>query len=136
MNVAIGKAAFASATLPGSPPSFAVDGVGDADQIWSAGGGPPQWIEVDLGTAVPIAEVRLVVAQFPAGPTRHRILGRETATAPATVLNEFVGPTADEDVLVATFDPPIPDIRFVRVETVESPSDVAWREIKILSQGG
>ena len=136
VNVAVGMPATASATRAGSPPSLAFDGIGDADAIWSAGGGPPQWIEVDLGSPIAIAGVRLVVAQFPNGPTRHRVLGRDAPAAPGTLLHEFTGSTTDQDVLVAAFDPPIAPVRFVRVETVESPSDVAWREIEILGPGG
>jgi hypothetical protein len=103
------------------------------DAIWNAGGGPPQWIEVDLGAPVSIAAVRLVVAQFPAGQTRHRVLGRATASAAPMVLHEFAGQTADKDVLTASFDPSFEGLRYVRVETLTSPSDVAWREIEVLS---
>jgi predicted amidohydrolase YtcJ len=136
VNVALGTTVTASASLQGGAPSFAVDGLVEADDVWNAGGGPPQWIEIDIGTAVPIAAVRLVAAQFPAGPTRHLVLGRASAAAAAVLLHEFSGTTADQDVLSAAFDPAIDGIRFVRVETVESPSDVAWREIEILSPGG
>jgi predicted amidohydrolase YtcJ len=134
LDVAVGKVATASHSLPDAPPSLAVDGDPASDAVWNAGGGPPQWIEVDLGAATPIAAVRLVVAQFPPGPTRHRVLGRATASGASTVLHEFAGQTADKDVLATNFDPPVDGTRYVRIETLESPSDVAWREIEVLSR--
>jgi predicted amidohydrolase YtcJ len=134
-NVALGRPATASQSLSGASPSFAVDGLPKSDDVWNAGGGPPQWIEIDLGTPVAVAAVRLVVAQFPAGPTRHRVRAGAAAGA-GELVHEFTGSTTDQDVLTAVFDPPIPGVRFVRVETIESPSDVAWREIEVLSPDG
>ena len=131
VNLALGRTVTASKSLPTGPPAFAVDGLPESDDVWNAGGGPPQWIEVDLESTALLAGVRLVVAQFPAGPTRHRVLGG-SGPAPTTVLHVFDGQTADSDVLIAAFSPPVPGIRFVRIETTESPSDVAWREIEIL----
>lgn len=136
VNVAKGRVATASRSEPGAPPSRAVDGITDGDQLWNAGADAPQWLEVDLGRAFPIAAVRLVVAQFPRGQTRHRVIGRATRAGAGTLLREFSGPTADMDVLGATFDPPIKAIRIIRVETLESPSFVAWREIEVLSPVG
>jgi hypothetical protein len=133
INVAAGKLATASHSLPDAPPSLAVDGDSAGDAVWNAGGGPPQWIEVDLGGAVRVAAVRLVVAQFPPGPTRHRVLGRTSATGTPSLLHEFEGETADKDVLGATLEPQAEGIRYVRIETLASPSDVAWREVEVLS---
>ncbi len=133
-NLAMGRDATASQSLPDAPPSRAVDGRPEADEVWNAGAGPPQWIEVDLGRAATIGGVRLVVAQFPPGPTRHRVLGRSAAGAIPTLLHEFAGPTADQDILIAAFDPAVAGVRHVRIETLESPSDVAWREVEILGE--
>ncbi len=48
VNLALDAHVTASASIAGSEPDKAVDG--DPDTIWSAGTGPPSWIEIDLGT--------------------------------------------------------------------------------------
>src|SRR5690606_9229902 len=46
-DLASGAAVTASQSLPEEPPEAAVDG--DAATQWGSGGGPAQWIELDLG---------------------------------------------------------------------------------------
>jgi hypothetical protein len=79
--------------------------------------------------------VRLYVAQFPDGYTIHRVFGRAAGGAPDQLLHEFSGFTRSGDVL--EYAPPAAwkDVRFVRVETVSSPSSAAWREIELVSTG-
>lgn len=56
-DLAFDRPATASASLSDGAPAFAFDlGHGSA---WRAGGAPPQWIEVDLGSSSTIAKVRL-----------------------------------------------------------------------------
>lgn len=129
-DLALHRAAKASATLGGSSPGAAVDG--DSDTLWSAGTGPSQWIEVDLGGARTVASIRLTVSQYPAGPTDHRVLG-QLANGSLVLLHEFKGTTADGDVLRFTPGAPWTNLRAVRVETRASPSWVAWREIEVLA---
>ena len=62
VNLALGRKASASASIAGSEPSRAIDG--DADTLWSAGAGPPAWIQVDLGAAHAVSEIRLVISQY------------------------------------------------------------------------
>lgn len=133
VNLALGRPATASSATGDAPAASAVDG--DADTIWNAGAGPPAWIEIDLGSAVAIGEVRLVVSQFPAGATTHLVKGRTTAAGPAIVLATLDGATSDNDRLVATVDAAAPAIRYLRIETVTSPSWVAWREIEVTPRG-
>ena len=128
-NVALRRAASASASLEGSGPDLAIDG--DFDSTWNSGAGPLQWIEVELGEPRTIAEVRLTVAQSPAGTTEHRVTGR-TAAGEIVLLDQFVGPTKDGTVLVASRAGGWSGIVAVRVETSASPSWVAWREIEVI----
>jgi len=126
-NLAFGAAVTASRSLDGQAPELAVD-ENEATQ-WGAGVGPLQWFEIDLGEPRVVAEIRLLVAQFPAGDTRHRILvdrgsGFEDVHA-------FAGITDDGDWLGFVPEPPLAGVRRVRIETVSSPSWVAWREIEI-----
>jgi hypothetical protein len=132
VNLALGKAVSASSALGDGPASNAVDG--DADTSWNSGAEPPGWIEVDLGSAVEIGEVRLVVGQFPGGPTEHRITGRASPSGPVVKIATLKGATADNNVLTAAVDSETPALRYLRVETTASPSWVAWREIEVLTR--
>jgi F5/8 type C domain len=129
-NVALGAKVTASATLAGSSASAVTDG--DVDTLWNSGGGPRQWIEISLGTAQTIASIRLTVAQSPAGVTDDRVYGR-TAGGSLVLLHRFNGRTEDGTVLELTPPGGWTGIRAIRVETVASPSWVAWKEIEILA---
>ena len=105
------------------------------DTAWYAGDHPlPGWIQVDFGTPRTISAVRLLVYQQQAGETAHRVTGW-TATGTEVPLAEFRGTTRDGQWLTQTLAAPAPDIRFVRVTTLGSPSIVAWREIELISPG-
>jgi predicted amidohydrolase YtcJ len=120
--------ATASASLPDMPPALAIDG--NPDTWWSAGTGAPQWIEIDLGRETDIRQIRLTPSQYPNGQTVHRVLGRGESGS-LVLLHTFDGPTADLQAL--SYAPPEPwrGLRYIRIETRESPSWVAWREIAI-----
>jgi hypothetical protein len=131
-NLAFQKAVRVSGALPGYGGELAVDG--DAGTVWNAGDDAPQWIEIDLGAAYDVAEIRLAINQYPAGATVHRVLAQGPGTGDAFVLlHEFAGATADSEVLA--FAPPEPwtGIQFIRVETRVSPSWVSWREIEVVA---
>jgi len=105
------------------------------DTSWSAGDHPlPGWIQVDFGTARTISAVRLLTSQESAGETEHVVTGW-TASGTEVPLARFSGDTHDNRWLTQTLATPAPDIRFVRVTTLSSPSIVAWREIEFLSPG-
>jgi len=129
-NIAFLKPSKASRFLTTNAPSMAFDG--KPSNWWGAGDLPLQWIEVDLQTPSTIEKVRLLVSQSPAGETVHRVLGKASAGEAYDVLHEFRGFTNDNDVL--EYAPPTPwsGIRFIRTETVTSPSWVSWREIEVL----
>lgn len=131
-NLALGKTARVSNAVDGLIGSFAVDG--DLGTLWNSGGGPIQWIEIDLGKEYDILKIELTISQFPAGKTTHRILGANTSRQ-YIELTIFSGNTSDGQVLIFSPDNPSASIQFVRVETVESPSWVAWREIEIIDAG-
>jgi hypothetical protein len=128
-NLALGRPVQASNALAPDVPEHAVDG--NQESVWIAGGHPPQWIEVDLGGAYRLTEIRLLVSQLPAGPTRHRVLVRGPGGAAATLVHEFAVDTVDGDWLAFVPDAPLENVRYVRVETTSSPSWVAWREVVV-----
>ena len=132
-NLAYGKTARASMALPDQPPEQAVDGNGGSQ--WGAGAHPPQWIEIDLGAPLTVGAIRLLVAQYPDGATVHRVVGR-SPDGSTQLLAELSGETHDGDWLEITADAPWESIQFIRVETLNSPSWVGWREIQVFAPKG
>jgi hypothetical protein len=132
-NVALGRPATASSSDPAKPPANAFDG--DRRTAWSAGTPAPQWLEVDLASPQAVKRIRLHVTQVPDGFTVHRIYGRASAGGAERLLHEFAGFTRIGDVLEQTPAVSWQDVRFLRVETVASPSVVAWRELEVVSNG-
>ena len=131
-NLALGKTVLVSNQLPGNPGVSAVDG--DLGTWWSAGSGPLQWIQIDLGAAYEIQAIRLTISQYPAGNTVHRLLGKGPGSNDAfQLLNTFTGSTLDGQTLTFAPAQPIQGIQFIRLETTISPSWVAWREIEVVA---
>jgi hypothetical protein len=132
-DLALGKRVLVSRQLSDRPGSLAVDG--DDATFWSAGDLPPQWIQIDLGAPHNIKEFHLMIAQSPAGRTVHRLTGRGPDPGESWILlHTFDGSTSDGQTLTNTSDAPLQGIQYVRVETVTSPSWVAWREIEVIGQ--
>jgi F5/8 type C domain-containing protein len=131
-NLALGKAVRVSNQFEDFAGALAVDG--DFGTLWNSGGGAIQWIEIDLGAAYNISEIRLTVSQYPNGPTVHEILGKgPNAGDPFNPLHKFDGNTNDGAVLVFKPDSLIKQVRYIRVTTTVSPSWVSWREIEIIN---
>jgi hypothetical protein len=129
-NLALHKPTDVSSVWEGYAGFGAVDG--DPGTLWNAGGGPPQWIEIDLGEPIDVTEIRLLTSQSPAGQTVHRVYGKGPATDGVfALLAELNGPTDDSQSLVVAASPTWIGIQVLRVETVVSPSWVAWREIEV-----
>ncbi len=127
-NLAFQASVTASASLADEPPSNAVDE--NAESQWGAGRDAPQWIEIDLGGSYDLTEIRLLVAQWPEGTTYHRIRGRSAGGSfrELHVFNQF---TTGGDWLILAPEVPIEDIQVLRIDTLSSPSWVAWGEIQV-----
>jgi F5/8 type C domain len=132
-NLALGRPATASSSEGGKPPANAFDG--NRQTAWSAGALAPQWIQVDLGPPQAVKRIRLHVTQLPDGFTVHRVYGRKSAGDSERLLHEFAGFTRSGDMLEQTPSLPWQDVRYLRVETLASPSLVGWRELEIVSTG-
>jgi hypothetical protein len=88
---------------------------------------------VDLGEAIWVNEVRLMVSQFTDGDTRHTVSCRPGAGIPYIELGTLVGATADSETLELVLMAPSA-CRLLRIETLASPSWVAWlREIEVIA---
>ncbi len=123
----------ASSTYSDNVPARAIDSV--SSNAWIATSYAPQWIEVDLGVAVPLKKLRMLVSQNPAGQTTHVVTGG-MSPAPTSVLKTLSGNTSDGQWLEATLDAPV-SVRYIRITTTGSPSWVSWHELEFYrTEGG
>ena len=120
------KGFMASANLSGRDPKLVADG--DTSTGWSSGDAPPQWIQLDLGEKVSIAQVLLSVDQYPDGPTVHEIYAGPTPET-LKLIGTLKGDTRTNQWL--ELKAAAADVRFVKVSTVTSPSWVGWHEIGV-----
>jgi len=74
--------------------------------------------------------LRLWADQDPAGFTIHRILGG-AFPGPTTELTRFEGVTSWGQMLEVTGEW---NVRYLRIETLESPSWVAWLEVEVITE--
>jgi hypothetical protein len=129
-NLAQGKAVRVSRALGEEPGAYAVDE--SLNTQWGSGADAPQWIQVELPAGVLLGRIRLLVAQYPAGDTLHRVYAYY-ADGRREVVAEFSGPTSDNDWLEAEFDPSLEGVTAIRIETLSSPSWVSWKQIEVLA---
>ena len=98
--------------------------------MWSAGGGPSHWVQVVLDDNYTVAKMELVVTQAPPGPTTHEVW-LENGSGVWTLLTRFADlHTEDGQILELPILPPR-EIEQVLILTRDSPSWVAWRDIRI-----
>ncbi|HSM24849.1 MAG TPA: discoidin domain-containing protein [Anaerolineaceae bacterium] len=128
-NLAYNKPINASRSLPEQPPEFAVDDV--ADTQWGSGADPQQWIEVDLENSYQINEIKLLVAQWPIGNTIHQVQVRQSSADSYITVQEFNGITKDNDWLIFVPDLHLENVRYIRIQTITSPSWFSWKEISV-----
>ena len=107
---------------------FAIDG--DPNSVWSAQDHPAQWIAITLDDLYLADRIELVVAQAPAGPTTHTIW-LDNGSGVRTRFTQLTGiHTEDGQTIAIEINPPQP-VTEILVQTLESPSWVAWREIRV-----
>lgn len=123
----------ASSSLPGAPPSAAVDG--NHGTSWNSGGFPPASIDLDLGAPHAVTRMRLRVNQLPNGNTTHEIYGGPSLSS-LTLLHTLSEFTTVFTWLEASFSPAARDVRFLRVRTTVSPSWVSWCEFEVYGTAG
>ena len=128
-----GAEATASSTAAGYPPANAIDGL--PGTYWNSSAGVPQSIRIDLGETHRVDEVRMLVAQNPAGETRH-VMSVRGATGAWRDVHVFEGVTYDGDLLIFAPDGGLENVRFVRIQTTQIVADLwpAWREVTILGR--
>lgn len=133
LELTIGASARASSALSGRPAGAAIDGL--VETLWNASAPAPQSIRVDLRAERTVGSIRLLVAQDPAGASRHVVSVRGSGGDWRQV-KVFKGTTRDGDWLIFKPDASLRNVRYVRVETTSLAGGLwpAWREISILGQ--
>ncbi len=103
---------------------------GDLNTNWNAKNLAAQWIAVTLDALYLVDRIELVVAQTPPGPTTH-VLWLGNGTGVRTLYKRFEDiHTEDGQTISIELDPPQP-FDDLLVHTLESPSWVAWREVRV-----
>ena len=115
-----------------SEPSGAKNVVdGSTASSWNSRTYAPQWVMINLGFPQTVHYLNLVVAQHPKGKTRHVISGILSNGKEVELKVEEGITESNNELTVFIPEDKREDIRAVRVKTTESPSWVAWREIKV-----
>ena len=118
-----------SAFLPGNTPDLVFDN--NTETFWSSGDMPPQWIQIDLQKELYITKIELLTDQYPEGYTVHQLMAKAGSPSEYSIIQTFSGITETNQMLTYDATAPFQAYRYIRVETSESPSWVAWREIII-----
>ena len=102
----------------------------DLDSLWNSGRIPLGWFRIALDGQYLVNRVELVIAQTPPGPTTHELWLGDSSGTRARYERLISEHTEDGQTLEVTIDPPR-SINEVYVRTVQSPSWVAWREVRV-----
>ncbi|MEM7113548.1 MAG: protein kinase [Chloroflexota bacterium] len=132
-NFAALAGARASNHIEGYEPQNAVDG--NVFSEWYSQQMAPQWIELNLQEERTITALELRINQEPTeGETTHVIwgAGADGNFVELHIISEF---TKAGQWLYFEPDEPWTNLQFIRIETTESPSEVAWYEIRTLGYG-
>ncbi|MCZ7533742.1 MAG: discoidin domain-containing protein [Acidimicrobiia bacterium] len=132
-NLALGRPTTASAQESDTYGSNKVTDGSDATW-WSAGAGPPQWVEIDLEEGRTVGRVEILIGHVsPPGPQTHRVYLRgPDQSGKGELAGEIQANAAQGDVLTITFEPAT-DIRYVRVETTRMDGWVILHEIRVFA---
>ena len=103
---------------------------GDPKSYWSSDQHAPQWFSVVLDDLYLVDRIEIVVAQAPAGPTTHE-LWLESGSGMRTLYKRVTDVhTEDGQTISVDIEPPR-TISGVSINTLHSPSWVAWREVRV-----
>lgn len=107
---------------------------GNPGTSWNAGGPPTQWIDIDLQYDRNISRLRMLPEQWPAGLTTHNVYGR-TSGGTWYAMGTLSGYTSDNQWIQLNTADPLVAVRYLVVQTTQSPSWVAWREFEAWDGG-
>ena len=107
---------------------LAIDG--DLESIWNSQQLAPQWFSIAFDSFYLVDRIELVVTQLPAGPTTHEIWlgsGFDTRVLQDRLIDVN---TEDGQTLEIAVEPPR-RLNEVLIVTLDSPSWVGWREVRV-----
>lgn len=128
INLALNKPAVATNTSGANIATNAVDG--NISTGWNSGQYAPQSITIDLGADYNIGSIRLNIDILPNGTPTHNVYFSSDGVnfgAPVDIIQVF---NEKFKWLKRAYDG-TQSARFVRIETISSPSWIAWFEIEI-----
>ena len=92
---------------------------------FSAGGYAPQYVQLELPGLYNISLVCLQVGQSPNGVTRHQ-LSVGASVSSLSLVTDMNNYTSSGQWINLTYSPVLTNVRFLRLDTLSSPSWVAW----------
>jgi len=126
-NVALNKPAISSSSYTTQTPERAFDG--DLTTNWSASD-HTGWIQVDLQNKVTVDSMKLYVNQYYPGNTIHEIKVSEDMVH-WTLVDTLTRYTTNNQLITVKFNPALPNVRGVMINTPGSNSWIAWYEIEV-----
>jgi hypothetical protein len=94
---------------------------------FNSGGYPPQYVQLDLLGQYNITSVFLQVSQTPNNYTEHLLYVGSNLTTLILAAN-FSGVTITGQWINTTFNPPLTGVQYLRLNSITSPSWIAWRK--------
>jgi len=134
-NLARGKSVAASSAHPDHAPEQAVNGSTGFGNGWQAQDPVPQWIEIDLGGESVITSIEMVISQTRTAPTHHKVWGKAPGGEYA-LLHEFNAETTANQFLTYTPPQAWENIRYLKIETLQTPLFASWQEIQVFGELG
>jgi hypothetical protein len=100
---------------------------------FNSGGGPPQYVQLGLPGRYNITSVFLQVNQSPNGYTEHLLYVGSNLTTLILAAN-FSGVTSEGQWINTTFNPPLPGVQFLRLNSIISPSWIGWHKFIVYDE--
>lgn len=113
--------------------SLAADG--NPNTAWNSGGTPYQWIDIDLGSERMISKIRMLPSQNPDGEVHHKVWGRDSNGQMFLITETSEYHNGRDNEWIELFNSRPSTSRYLVIQTVKSPSWVAWREFQVYDGG-
>jgi hypothetical protein len=104
----------------------------DTNTVWNAGSFPKADVVINTSNNSVIYSIVLIPEQSPAGKTTHNILVSDHNNIWNKV-ERIEAYTESGKPIIKIFNPPLKDVKKIQIQTIDSPSWVAWREIQAYS---
>ncbi len=101
--------------------------------LWNSRSMAPAYFQVVFNPAITFVEVALTVEQQPNGPTRHQIVVTKS-DGQQILVDDHHESTLESEIIVVAPAQPIANVTMLTVNTITSPSWVAWRNVIITKQ--